>query len=509
MAEETPPTDAPSVKESDTRSSPLDDMAVPSAWKDTIDGPPPTQQPQQRPMASSSTFSPVVDVSHGAENEHHSPQPSVSSDVYVGMGRRDVVTPPVTHNTSASGGSGATTPQLSPSLIANLRGTSSPSHSQVSVGSAVNPSLMSAVLSASSHKHYDLTPVMRNTSDLYCDAKGVNTTISGSETMTITPSSQEGYLHGEHLAFPSDLSRASLSSGPPMPPLQPVIHRRNSSGNMQSLDSGSANEDDPSSFLQMDSIMPTGLYRNEIEIPNEPVQFPAARKYYSFTTREQYEEACRYADDSDDDLYIPSDSDDDMVVAGKGLLPRGLTPYAPRSRPANFDIEQLPEEELKRIFISRAEEPPSQDQATDSAIPLEQRIPSLRMANHLLNESTTSISYTDNEDEDSVLRLAPRNENDDAASLSSLGSNHRMMDDDEDDEDMLVTQLRHRRKRKQRKKEAQAQEWLQSTVASANIAEAASSKFLTTTQPLYKSVALHRPVSSPAQVVPSPSRIEL
>jgi hypothetical protein len=502
MAEETSQTGGASVKEYTASTTPSDDMAVPSAWKDTIEGPPPTQQ-QQRLM----TFSPVVDASQGAEG-NVSPPPSVSTDAFISMGRRDVVTPPVTHNTSVLGGSGATTPQLSPSLIANLRGTSSPSHSQVSVGSAVNPSLMSAVLAESSHKHYDLTPVMRNTSDLYCDAKGVNTTVSGSETMTITPSSQEGYLHGEHLAFPSDLSRASLSSGPSMPPLQPVIHRRNSSGNMQSADSGASNEDDPSSFLQMDSIMSTGLYRNEIEIPNEPVQFPGARKYYSFTTREQYEEACRYAEDSDDDLYIPSDSDDDMAV-GKGLLPRGLTPYAPRSRPANFDIEQLPEEELKRIFISRAESNERlSEEAMDSSIPLDQRIPSLRMANHLLNESTTSVSYTDNEDEDSVLRLAPRNENDDA-SLSSFGSNHRRMDDDED-HDLLVAHLRHHRKRKQRQKEEQAQalEWLQSTVASANIAEAASSKFLTTAPSLHKGMALQRLVSSPAQVAPPPARNE-
>ena len=500
MAEEIPYTDTSSVKEAEHETnsalSSSVDMAIPSAWKDTIEGPP-TQQ-QQRWMAAA-TFAPVVDVPPAGDV---SPLPSVTADAI--LGRRDVVTPPITHHTAVvTGSSGATTPQLSPSMMTSLRGSSSPSHSQVSVGSAalLNPSLMNAVLS-SSHKHYDLTPVTRNTSDLYCDTKGVNTTAAGIETMTITPSSQEGYLHGEHLAFPSDLSRASVSSGPAMPPLQPVNYRRNSSGNL-GRDASVEDETDPSSFLQMDSI-PTGLFRNEIEIPNEPVQFPSARKYYSFTTREQYEEACRYADDSDDDFYVPSDSDDDMVP-GKGLLPRGLTPYAPRSRPANFDIEQLPEEELKRIFITRGggenDEPRAREEsAAGAAIPLEQRIPSLRMANHLLNESTTSISYTDNEDEDSVLRLAPRNENDDAASWSSLGSNHRMVDEEEDE--VFAAQLRRHRKRKQRKNE-EVLEWLQSATESANIAEAASSKFLTN-QPLYKGVALHRPVSLPVQVAAPP-----
>jgi hypothetical protein len=505
-----------------------------SAWetRGTIDGG--QQQIGQRLLMESATsFSPVAspattalvdgDVAAGSTNSAAIVSTSAVTEQYSGMGRRDVVTPPM--GSIPSGGavvsvhSGSTTPQLSPSVLASLRGTSSPSHSQVSVGSAPNPTLMNAVLSSAQHKHYDLTPVTRNTSDIYCDAKDMNTAAGNdSSFMTITPSSQEGFLHGEHLAFPSDLSRATLASGPAMPPLQPVVHRRDSSSSNLRADSVTTDDDNDPSFLQMDSIPPGGLYRNEIEIPNEPaVHFPS-RKYYSFTTREQYEEACRYDPDSDDDLFIPSDSDDDDIQritnAHKGILPRmmGLTPYAPHSRPANFDIEQLPEEELKRIFITRATNATSANvndetsaAAADlllssgnqftgaSTIPLEQRIPSLRMANHLLNDSTTSISYTDNEDEDSVIRVTSRTgiENDDA-SLSSLGSNLNLQQmatntEAEQDDDLITAaklHLRKHRKRKQRKKEQDAaMEWLQSVEAHPDndIAEAASSKFLTAT----------------------------
>ena len=202
-------------------------------------------------------------------------------------------------------------------------------------------------------------------------------------------------------------------------------------------------------------------------------------------------------DDSDDDLYNPSDSDDELIGVG-------LTPYAPRSRPENFDIERLPDDELKRIFITR--------DARLTEIPLGQRVPSLHMANHL-HASTTSVSYTENEDEDSVLHLR-----DDDASLSSRCSSLYLPAEDdtlhpdtagEDDDILIALRQRKQRKRKQRKKEQSAVEWLQSVEADQNdVAEAASSKFLTTSvtsrgpQGLRRqsspALALQRQISLPA-----------
>ena len=261
-----------------------------------------------------------------------------------------------------------------------------------------------------------------------------------------------------------------------MPPLQRVaIHRRNSKhtleGDLSSLQRDDNNDDNEATYLHMDAILPSGLFRTSDDAydatvgPTAAVQFPS-RKYYSFTTREQYEEACRYDPDSDDDLFIPSDDDDDSDNDGhlkrmaQSISPRmGLIPYAPDSRPANFDIEQLPEEELKRIFISRGTSGSNVSNVYDpnnnasssfdysaehksvtntslvsSTIPFgPMRIPSLHMANQLRQDSITSISYTDQEDEDSiVVRINTSgtggedgsyvNENDDA-SLSSFGSN--------------------------------------------------------------------------------------
>jgi hypothetical protein len=431
-----------------------------SGNKDTIDG---GRQRDSRGTIESSMFSPVTatDEVNLAQTLQTLAVTSSAMSSVEHSGRRDVVTPPV---------GTAGTPELSPSLITSLRGSSSPSHSQISVGS-IGPSLTSAAMQ---HK-YDLTPVIRNTSDVYCDV------INKSDSITITPSSQEGYLHGEHLAFPSDLS--SAAPGPAMPPLQPVNHHR-------------------SDGMKMERILHSRLshQHRDIDIP-EPVQFPS-RKYYSFTTRKQYEEALLQDPDTDDDFYNTSDSDDDVG---------GLIPYAPRSRPANFDIESLPDEELKRIFITR--------EARLAEIPLEERVPSLHMANHL-HGSTTSISYTDHEDEDSILHL-----NDDA-SLGSRGSSLylpaeedvlRTQESNEEDDAIIAALQRKQRKRKQRKKEQQAVEWLQSVEADQNVlAEAASSKFLTGPQPRAQAcrrqsspaVSLQRQTSSPptmAAARPSPS----
>jgi hypothetical protein len=222
-----------------------------------------------------------------------------------------------------------------------------------------------------------------------------------------------------------------------------------------------------------------------------PIQFPTERRFHTFTTRDQYEEAlflqhgagAGYGDgDDDDDLFNASDDESEE----EGIVKTKLRPYAPVSRPANFDIESLDENELNRIF-SRREENSSIESShqnhrlLNNAIPLDDRqfsIPSIHMAHHLNPNDTTSISYTENDDEDSLVRIV-----DDDASLSSKGSTGMLDDQVEslpDPDDAVVTALRRqRRKRKQMKKEQQAVEWLQSVEDSDGIAEAVSSKFLT------------------------------
>jgi hypothetical protein len=234
-----------------------------------------------------------------------------------------------------------------------------------------------------------------------------------------------------------------------------------------------------------------------------PIQFPTERRFHTFTTRDQYEEALFLqqhgtgaGDDDDDDLFNASDDESEE----EGIVKMRLRPYAPVSRPANFDIESLDENELNRIF-SRREENSSIESShqnhrlLQSAIPLDDRqfsIPSIHMAHHLNPNDTTSISYTENDDEDSLVRIV-----DDDASLSSKGSTSTLDDQVEnvaDMDDAVVTALRRqRRKRKQLKKEKQAVEWLQSVEDSDGIAEAVSSKFLTGRQ--FHNI-----------VVPSPSR---
>jgi len=305
----------------------------------------------------------------------------------------DVVTPP-SH-------------ELSPGMLNSLRGSSSPSYSQVSVGS-IGPSIPLPPM-----KPYDLTPVTRNT--------------SGEYAAPVTPGE---FLHGEHLALPADLNEDT--PGPSLPPLKmsptkpPIVAI---------------------------GLPPEG---NE-EPPMVPaIQFPA-RKFYSFTTREQYEEMQETYDLSDDD----DDEDLDLVK----LQAQILKPYAPSRRADNFGIESLPDEELQQIFCTEGKAPHRL-----SAIPLEGRIPSLHLANVLHGESLASItSYcTDGDEEDSLINIHDDVE-DDCGSLNSL-SHH------DDDDDPI---RRKQRKRKQALKEERAVEWLQSLGSGSEVAEAASSKFLT------------------------------
>jgi len=364
--------------------------------------------------------------------------------------------------------------ELSPGLLNSLRGSSSPSYSQVSVGS-VGPTTMLPPT-----KPCDLTPVTRNT--------------SGEYHAPVTPGGTD-FLHGEHLALPADLNEtSSSSSGPSMPPLKIMsshLHHQ---------------PPPPPAPIIASGLPPHG---NE-EIPehtNRLVQFPP-RKYYSFTTREQYEQAMLQGE-----AYDLSDDDDDDDEDK-------LTPYAPVARPADFDIESLPDEELQQIFADRHQSS-SEDNSESNCkaphrllaapIPLEGRIPSLHLANRLMGDSTHSLASTtslasvnDNdshnltEDEDSVVQLVlDHTDNDD--SFWNTNSSHSYDDSGDGgaagdtttnpptaaaghagEEDVVRRHLL--RKRKQLLKETQAVEWLQS-LDSSQVAEAASSKFLLTKQP--------------------------
>ena len=268
----------------------------------------------------------------------------------------------------------------------------------------------------------------------------------------------------------------------------------------------------------------------------DPVPFPPSGKGYSFTSMKQYEKLRQ-----PEPATIPSTA--------------GLAPYQPsRQDPGLIDI---PQEELKSIFTTRRaasqalstpestfseEDSSSNMQGMMPAIPLEERqwsIPSIRMANQLGGSVTSCTTYTE-EDDESLLMYR------DDASLSSYGSYSHLtgadssstntmnnpiqavfvMDDpqavfrtglpqqqlrqssgvgEEDDEDedeeeegmdtgddsslpeaprgqAFSSRYHHHRRRERRKeqRERKALEWLRTVKAGKDdVAEAASSKFLT------------------------------
>jgi len=367
----------------------------------------------------------------------------------------------------------------------------SPSTSQVSCGS-VPPTLTAAFLSKN-QRHYDLTPVMRNTSTeakKYVDGPAHNsrsgrvaeTRQTDGDYAVISPEDSE-LLHGEHLALPSDLSCPDAmfdnggDSGPSLPPM------------LQSMRATSV------------GAMLSGLDASAAPPFPAPVEL-AARKHYSFTTREQYEEALRA----------------EALLRQEGQLQEGLTPYQPSRRDAiGDDYGHLPEEELAAIFIERRQLPDGESHENhrlENPIPMDERqssIPSIRMANHLGGSLGGSVTTYTDEDEDSLVYYV----NDDA-SLSSRGSSLYFPDEvmvngepclklqartssiqqpvattsdltaerlaaiqqSELGNDKETSNVKTRRKRKQSKQGAF--EWLQSVEVDQNVlAEAASSKFLT------------------------------
>ncbi len=287
----------------------------------------------------------------------------------------------------------------------------SPVTSQVSVGS-VHRSAAACLLP----KHYDLTPVMRNTSHEYVE----DTKKKKDRSRMVSPDDQD-MLYGEHLALPTGLGSHEI--GPSMPGL----HTKRKSG----LD--------------------------------EPIQFPS-RKFYTFTSREQYE----------DSIFHPHNHQ-----------PSGLVQYQPDRDDDFRDIGRLNEEGLEEIFATRGERSGEeihrrldmQENSISSMGERQSSIPSI----HLAYSMHGSIaSYTECDDEESLQFLR------DDGSLSSRGSSLYLPDQDDltgpglslgpSQRGAVVLEELHRVMKERKPK---PMEWLQSMEAKqGQVAEAASSKLL-------------------------------
>ena len=317
----------------------------------------------------------------------------------------------------------------------------------------------------------------------------------------MSPSDDLGELHGEHLAMPSDLSGPAMPSDLSGPALLPHDRRRKSAGSLLL---------DQEALRQHNASFDT-------EEPNlaDPVQFPP-RKFYTFTSREQYEEA------------IQREQQSPGAMQGRAS-PEGLKPYQPSRDDDLEGVGTLPPEALRGIFNRReSTEHSSGSSESHANHRLAQRsgvfltdtsIPSIHMAHHLQGSITSYTDHTENTDDDESLLYVRGG--DDEVSLSSRGSSLHLPDMDSagvaaslpmlnpsahggvvveelnrviagssrmahlsSDEDNEDESPRHtRRKRKQLKKERRKQramDWLQSVEANQQeVAEAASSLFLT------------------------------
>ena len=317
----------------------------------------------------------------------------------------------------------------------------SPSTSQVSTGS-IPPSMVANLLA-------DLTPVTRNTSGTAAGAGAGHQYYGLHKAARISP--EDSLLLGEDLILPSHEEW--------YPKIRP--HGGGLGGGITAAMKARSQEEDP-------SLQPS---------------IPLERKFYSFTSRQQYEGTLAV---DDEEMNLPP--------------PPRLTPYQP-NRELLGDLGL--QEDLHDIFIARrrphssgaSQAPPDVDASKQhrlllhTPIPMSERqisIPSIRMANHL-NGSITSRE----EDEDS---LYLHDEED--ASLSSRGSyTGACFGADDDDDDVVAVMVDAPQSsrpaagtktvptdRRKRGRKEQALEWLQSVVEVSDhtlLAEAASSKFLT------------------------------
>lgn len=321
-------------------------------------------------------------------------------------------------------------------------------------------------------RHFDLTPVTRNTS-------GENE-FGDEDDLCMVVSPEDHALVGEHLAMPSNLSK---ETGPSLPRL--ANHRAKSAGHL-----------DLSHLIRASNLSKTTTLESTLEPTMEPIAFPSDRKCYTFTSRQQYE-----------DQHLVPTVEEDAPPA------QHLRPYQP-TRQELMDVG-LAEDEVERIFTTRRNSLTPDHLAP---IPLGDRqlsIPSIHMANKLNGSVASYTSYTDEED-----YLLGRD--DDTNSLSSRGSlylpdamelgageplgvssvfmpsvtlngidqiddrRHQQLDASETATALTTNAIdgdaRDRRQEKRSRKDEKALQWLRTVEAGDDVfAEAASSKFLTQT----------------------------
>jgi hypothetical protein len=270
---------------------------------------------------------------------------------------------------------------------------------------------------APSARHYDLTPVTRNTwgssgdKELLCLDGDRSTNQDG---YGVVSPDDGAILHGEHLAMPSSLdapsSNAHRLAGPALPPLP--ASRSKSVGNLDLL-------------MQQSTTTP---YQTTMD----PFDFHSSdhRKFWSFTSRKQYEQYLEH-----EDPYAHA-----AAPLQQQHLHHRLTPYQPTRQYLSEIGDGPPQDELSRIFIARTT---TMDEAQGNSgvsavgggatnanvggtglapIPLGERqwsIPSIRMAN-ALNGGGSIASYTSYTDEEDNMPL--QGDDDDTNSLSSRGS---------------------------------------------------------------------------------------
>jgi len=334
------------------------------------------------------------------------------------------------------------TPQRSNTKTSNSE-ENSPSASQVSVGSA--PYSFPAGLL---QRHYDLTPVMRNTS--INDANDAfASTLNGPPppppsppkprpahphgAASISPN-QDQDLIGESLLLPPRNTNTS-NGGPVLPPLSSLnrVSRRQSSS-----------ADDVLREANASMMMPL---KGENSVAEDSTNLPPAfplRKFYTFTDRQQYEQQQQHAQDHCN-LFI--DETDAAVFRVSGL-----TPYQPsRDHVLGDDddgdcLGRPDPAELEQIFLPRTQahahatthgESHANHRLLQNPIPLDERqwsIPSLRMANQLQQSSTCGslTSLCDTDEESLLMRDC------DDHSLSSRGSSLYFPETEMVDSDLML-----------------------------------------------------------------------
>lgn len=324
------------------------------------------------------------------------------------------------------------------------RESHSPSTSQVSVGS-VAPTLTATLLP----RHYDLTPITRNTSS------------AGAPAPLISP--EEDDLHGEHLAMPDDIS------GPTLPPLL-----RNSS-----------KEEPPDAAA--------GL-------PGPPIEFG---KFYSFTSSQQYQAATKATDHrrlaaSKLTPYQPSRdavdewNDDDLAHI---FAARAESKNHRLSAPIAMDERQLsiPSLRLANQLNSDVASLTSMDDDESSL----QFLAGGGADDGSLSSRGSSLYFPDEAVEGSRVQILPPRSVFTPSMMQLVAASRDDTDDDDGSvvavaNDNVEDEEDHGRRRKHQRRE-EALQWLQSVEASeGDLQEAASSKFLLAqTVPLQPSLSFH------------------